>query len=59
MSNKTRKQKWLDYAEVMQAYHEQVLQFAQSLPDDEVSTQDETATGGENPLPSLPPQPPK
>jgi hypothetical protein len=58
MSNKTKKQQWLDYAEAMRAYHEQVLQFAHSLPnEDEVSTEGES-TGIENPQPPLPPKPP-
>lgn len=56
MPNKTAKQKWLEYADAMQAYHEQVLAYAQSLPDDDVIAQEDT---GENPKPQLPPQPPK
>lgn len=54
MTNKERKELWLNYAK-------EVAKFAHALPDDdnEVVLEDEVTGGGfENPTPPLPPQPP-
>jgi len=56
--NPTKKQEWLDYFAALQVYQEQVKAFAQSLPEGDVSTEDE-GDSSENPTPPLPPTPPK